>query len=701
MTTTEPSDGYLYRDPEHARALRRKLRMLIDMHLPAGWIGPFTDDPADLALSNHFCEVLASEALLVPDWPVEYGGNDADLISSIVMREEMWAHFEPRGPQYYGPNWVGPSVADYGTPEQKALHLPLVAAGKAIWCQGFSEPDAGSDLANLRTRAVLDGEGYRISGQKIWTSWAMWAEWCYLLARVDGAGADKHAGITVFLVPMNRPGITVRGLDGIPGPHHLTEVFFDDVWAEKTEVLGPVGNGWQVIRDALSNERVGVARYARDDRLIATVMADERYREELPPGRWLQARVRNRMARLICRRALWFQDDGGSHDFIVCGARLITTRTNLLVADVLSEAVGDSFFENRYTPGAAVDGAIEFFWRYMQCGTIATGTTEMVQRQLSRAMLRGERIRVTPEAEDIRSSVDRQFAARGAVALARTAMIDPGTRHALMADVETTIEAMNPRDGHLEGIAAAEVCRAAGRVVLPLPIEAMILRRPSGRPLGLLSPHGRLEHGDLFEEWDVLTTNGDVLHVAAAPDLLGSKVGPFVNRTSPSVLGPADPASRAEAALLHVLGSWYVFGALERALDIATVYATERVAFGSPIASYQGVAFPIADACSELQALYELALQALWSIYHTPALATVDALALRWATIDIARRVMRTAHQVLGAVGLCDEHDLTTITFALQARLRLPHDLEASMTLLREAEEQHGFDSLFTPGDVR
>ena len=337
----------------------------------------------------------------------------------------------------------------------------------------------------------------------------------------------------------------------------------------------------------------------------------------------------------------------------------------------------------------------------MQCGTIATGTTEMVQRQLSRAMLRGERIRVTPEAEDIRSSVDRQFAARGAVALARTAMIDPGTRHALMADVETTIEAMNPRDGHLEGIAAAEVCRAAGRVVLPLPIEAMILRRPSGRPLGLLSPHGRLEHGDLFEEWDVLTTNGDVLHVAAAPDLLGSKVGPFVNRTSPSVLGPADPASRAEAALLHVLGSWYVFGALERALDIATVYATERVAFGSPIASYQGVAFPLADACSELQALYELALQALWSIYHTPALATVDALALRWATIDIARRVMRTAHQVLGAVGLCDEHDLTTITFALQARLRLPHDLEASMTLLREAEEQHGFDSLFTPGDVR
>jgi acyl-CoA dehydrogenase len=279
-------------------------------------------------------------------------------------------------------------------------------------------------------------------------------------------------------------------------------------------------------------------------------------------------------------------------------------------------------------------------------------------------------------------------------------MVDPSTRRSLVHDVEATIEEMNPRDGHFEGIAAAEICRAAGRVVLPLPIEAMILRRPTGRPLGLLSPHGRLEHGDLFEEWDVLNTDGDALHVAASPDLLGSKVGPFVNRTAPNTLGSADPVSPTEQALLHVLSSWYVLGALEQALDLATMYATERVAFGAPIASYQGVAFPLADACSELQALYELALHSLWGIYQAPGTVLVDALALRWATIDIARRVMHAAHQVLGAVGLCDEHDLTTITFALQARLRLPHDLETSMKRLREASEQHGFDSLFTPVDT-
>ena len=185
--------------------------MLIETHLPSNWLGPFTEDPADLAISNRFCEILAAEGLLVPNWPARYGGQDLDLASSVVIREEMWAHFEPRGGQYYGPNWVGPSIFDYGTDEQKALHLPLIASGKAIWCQGFSEPDAGSDLANLKTRAVPDGDGFRITGQKIWTSWALWAEWCYLLARIDGSPVGKSEGVTVFLIPMNREGVTVRG----------------------------------------------------------------------------------------------------------------------------------------------------------------------------------------------------------------------------------------------------------------------------------------------------------------------------------------------------------------------------------------------------------------------------------------------------------------------------------------------------------
>ena len=140
----------------------------------------------------------------------------------------------PRAPgaQYMGLNWVGPAIMAFGTEEQKRQHLAAIAAGEVIWCQGFSEPEAGSDLASLRTRAAEDGDGWRINGQKIWTSYAGMAQWCVLAARV-GQG-ERHEGITMFLVPMDTPGITVRPIRSMLGPHHLNEVFFDEVWAGPT-----------------------------------------------------------------------------------------------------------------------------------------------------------------------------------------------------------------------------------------------------------------------------------------------------------------------------------------------------------------------------------------------------------------------------------------------------------------------------------
>jgi alkylation response protein AidB-like acyl-CoA dehydrogenase len=560
----------------------------------------------------------------------------------------------------------------------------------------------------MKTKAVPDGDGFRISGQKVWTSWALWAKWCYLLARVEGVGdgagdgTGRHAGVTVFLLPMDREGVTVRGLDGLPGPHHLCEVFLDDVWADRSEVLGNLGDGWQVIRDALSNERVGIARYARDDRLLADARTEDRFRGALPASRWLTARVRNRMSRLMCRRALWFQRDGGSHDFVVSAARMITTRSNLLVADTLAEALGDQFFEHRYTDDAALDGAGEFFWRYMQAGPIASGTTEMLQRGLSRAMFAGERIRVTDEVEEVRTTIDKLAAANGGVDAARRAITEPAGRHGLRDDLDGIIGELDPREGYFEGLAAAEVCRGAGRAVLPVPVEAMLLRRPGGAPLVALSPNGRFEHGDLFPTWRALTSDGAVRTVRATGARIGSKVGPFVNLDAPVVDLPIvdaddEPVSPVESALLHALPAWYLLGAAEQALDLATVYATERVQFGSPISKYQGVAFPLADACSELQALYELGLYTMHRVYSAPDAASVDALAFRWSALDIVRRVLRITHQVMGAVGQCDEHDMPIITLTLQARLRLPLDLEASLTALADTADRLGFDSIHTP----
>ena len=178
----------------------------------------------------------------------------------------------------------------------------------------------------------------------------------------------------------------------------------------------------------------------------------------------------------MCRRALWFQRDGGSHDFVVSAARMITTRANLQAAETLSEAVGDRFFEDRYAAQPALGGATEFFWRYMQAGTIVSGTTEMLQRQLARAMFGGERTRVTEDAVEIRWTVDRFAAALGSVDLARRCMVEPALRRQAADGLLAIIADLDPRAGQVEGLAAAEVCRAAGHAVLPLPVESMLLR---------------------------------------------------------------------------------------------------------------------------------------------------------------------------------------------------------------------------------
>ena len=189
---------------------------------------------------------LAEQRLLTINWPHEYGGSDASVWEQTALREELWAASEPRGAQYMGLNWVGPVIMRYGSREQKALHLPAIAAGDEIWCQGFSEPNSGSDLASLQLDAAGDEDGgWRINGQKIWTSYAELADWCFLATRTNRDGPKQH-GITIFLVPMDRSGITVRPIESIMGPHHINEVFYDDVRVDAADVLGEVDAGWDV-----------------------------------------------------------------------------------------------------------------------------------------------------------------------------------------------------------------------------------------------------------------------------------------------------------------------------------------------------------------------------------------------------------------------------------------------------------------------
>jgi alkylation response protein AidB-like acyl-CoA dehydrogenase len=379
-----------YEFGEEGNQLRSLLRELIGDRIPTGFLGAFTDDPEDLAVTQRFCKELAAKGLLTLSWPEEFGGQAGSLWDQTVVREEMWAHHEPRGAQYMGLNWVGPSIMEYGSSDQKSIHLPPIAAGERIWCQGFSEPDAGSDLFALSTRATPEDDGWRISGQKIWTSYAEMADYCFLAARV--AGADEGAsGITIFLIPMDREGIEVRPIESMLGRHHLNECFFDNVWASSEEILGGVGAGSKIIRRTLSYERVGIARYARCDRLLSLLSRSlEGEWDTLPVAlraRWNKALIKVRTARLLAYRCVAAQTRGeATSSDLASVARVAVTQCDQEVAETLMQVLG-----HRALEGAGGDapfyGAMEDHWRYAQASTVAAGAIEVQRETVARSVL--------------------------------------------------------------------------------------------------------------------------------------------------------------------------------------------------------------------------------------------------------------------------------------------------------------------------
>jgi alkylation response protein AidB-like acyl-CoA dehydrogenase len=370
--------------------LRRELRDLIRDHVGPDFVGAFTDDPRDLELTKRFCELLADKKLLTLSWPAEYGGGGGDGWQQTIVREEMWAHYEPRGPQYMGVNWVGPAIMEFGSPEQKKHHLPLLGSGRAIWCQGFSEPDAGTDLASLRTRAERTEEGWRIDGQKIWTSYAASADYCMLAVRTD-VDRPSREGISIFLLPMNRVGVEVRPIRSMLGPQHLNELFLTEVEASDTERLGALNEGWRVIRYILTRERIGIARYARCDRLLNEVRQDigDNW-SELPAAlriRFARSVVHNRIARLLAYRAVEAAESAEVTDDIAAAARVAMIRGDQEVTDVLMEALGEASLDGPGSGSAPLGGAVEDYWRYVQAATVASGAIEVQQMLIARGVL--------------------------------------------------------------------------------------------------------------------------------------------------------------------------------------------------------------------------------------------------------------------------------------------------------------------------
>jgi alkylation response protein AidB-like acyl-CoA dehydrogenase len=242
--------------PPEAETFRKEVRAWLSANLPPGWGEPgfeMTPDERD-RFQAAWARKLYDGGWIAATWPAEYGGRGLTTMQSVVLFEEFTRVRAPMRADFFGDTLVGPTLLQWGTEDQKREFLPRILRGEIRWCQGFSEPDAGSDLASLRTSAVLDGDEWVITGQKTWTSHAQYADYCFVLARTDPV-APKHRGISFILVPMHQPQITVRAIEQIDGSQEFNEVFFDGARAPARWVVGGVNNGWRVAMTTLGFER--------------------------------------------------------------------------------------------------------------------------------------------------------------------------------------------------------------------------------------------------------------------------------------------------------------------------------------------------------------------------------------------------------------------------------------------------------------
>jgi alkylation response protein AidB-like acyl-CoA dehydrogenase len=251
-------------------------------------------------------------------WPKTHGGRGLPLRQQVVYFEEYARAKGPGRLGHIGEGLVGPTLIAFGSPEQQRRFLPAIAAGEELWCQGYSEPDAGSDLANVQTRAVRDGDGWRITGQKVWTSLAQWANWCFVLARTTPLtdGMRRHQGLSYLLVPMQQDGVDLRPIVQLTGDSEFNEVFFDGAYTEAANVVGEPGDGWRVAMGTLAFERgastLGQQLNFRNelDTIVEAARRNGRSTDPVIRQRLVQAHVGLEVMRFHALRTLAGSEDG-------------------------------------------------------------------------------------------------------------------------------------------------------------------------------------------------------------------------------------------------------------------------------------------------------------------------------------------------------------------------------------------------------
>jgi hypothetical protein len=347
-------------------SLRHELADWLEAHLTpeivaAGQAGAL--DTGTLRVLQDWNRTLADAGWAAISWPAQYGGRDASVPEQLAYYEVMAVHRAPGPVNVIGVSNIAPAVMSYGTPEQKERVLAAMLRGDEIWCQGMSEPDAGSDLASLRTSAVADGDEFVVNGQKTWNSLGQFADWCQLFVRTDSSAA-KHKGISCLLVDMRSPGVEVRPLRTMTGDAPFSELFFTDVRVPVSALLGPRDGGWRVALTTLSHERAGVAKL----HLSLSARFDDLLAEARRSGVQATPTLRDRLARLFasisCMRWTTTRElesvGRGGQPSPAMGSltKLMWAQATQELADVAVDLLGTGGLDGRWTTNLAASPSV-------------------------------------------------------------------------------------------------------------------------------------------------------------------------------------------------------------------------------------------------------------------------------------------------------------------------------------------------------
>jgi alkylation response protein AidB-like acyl-CoA dehydrogenase len=347
-------------------------------------------EPERIELIREWQRRLHRAGLGAVSWPVEYGGRGANVVQQLVFNAELARHRAPDPVNRSAVNQLGPTIIQWGDDTQRAHYLPRILSGDDVWCQGFSEPDAGSDLASLRTRAVAVDDGFLVTGQKIWTSKAQYADWIYILARTN-PDAPKHEGISFLLVDLRSAGIEVRPIRQITGAAEFNEVFFDGVRVPRANLVGPLDAGWKVANSTLGYERVGQSRTHRIERRL-DILVGLATDAAAPDGTLPidDPLTRDRLVRFAAQvealRQIAAQATAAGVRGVAPGpeasvAKLLTSEVDQAMAGFGLDLAGPAGVLQRGSPGAAKGGNVALSYLLMRAATLGAGTSE-IQRNL-------------------------------------------------------------------------------------------------------------------------------------------------------------------------------------------------------------------------------------------------------------------------------------------------------------------------------